>query len=406
MRGKKTTVSYGKRLLAALLAVLLVSWPAAVQAEGGTTPSAAEADGPRQVLTASASVSGIPALAYVGERGTGIFTPDTLGEIEPEAEVRVTSPDESVFRIDGEGNWEAVSPGYVELSVGIVYSEATMKQVEERYGDVAFADVAQIIPVRVDLPHRPVYRLYNPNSGEHFYTMSAGEQSMLGQEGWRYEGIGWYAPEKSDLPVYRLYNPNAGDHHYTMNAGERDMLTRLGWRDEGIAWYSDGEEGVPLYRQYNPNAVAGTHNYTASKGENDLLASVGWREEGIAWYGCAPRDPADALCSDRYDSARWIEGFVLEDAPGASGRTALVYLLQDEVNRFPASVYDETEAGMLFRGVKAGYRVEVLVVGGIAESYPAQARAMGLRVLKESSLAEAKAQIPAGVWDEFVNEEE
>ena len=130
-----------------------------------------------------------------------------------------------------------------------------------------------------------MYRLYNPNSGEHFYTASAGERDVLTKAGWRYEGIGWTAPQWSKAPVYRLYNPNAGDHHYTTSAGERDMLKKVGWKDEGIGWYSDTSKGVPLYRQYNPNARTGTHNYTTNKAENDHLVKLGWKAEGIGWYG-------------------------------------------------------------------------------------------------------------------------
>ena len=130
-----------------------------------------------------------------------------------------------------------------------------------------------------------MFRLYNPNSGEHFYTKEAGEKSHLVSLGWKDEGTGWTAPKESKTPVYRLYNPNAGDHHYTMNAQERDHLVSVGWKYENIGWYSDDDKSVPLYRQYNPNAVSGAHNYTANKAENDYLASIGWNAEGIAWYG-------------------------------------------------------------------------------------------------------------------------
>ena len=130
-----------------------------------------------------------------------------------------------------------------------------------------------------------MYRLYNPNSGEHFYTADSNEKDYLVAVGWNDEGIGWNAPLSSDTPVYRLYNPNAGDHHYTMSAGERDYLISVGWNDENIGWYSDDAMSVPLYRQYNPNAMTGTHNYTISQEENNYLVSVGWNEEGIGWYG-------------------------------------------------------------------------------------------------------------------------
>lgn len=131
---------------------------------------------------------------------------------------------------------------------------------------------------------QPMYRLYNPNSGEHFYTASSFERDVLDNIGWTYEGMGWLAPY-GGAPVYRLYNPNAGDHHYTMSVYERDSLIDAGWDYEGIGWSSANEEtGVPLLREYNPNAVTGTHNYTTSQHEHDYLVSIGWNDEGIAWY--------------------------------------------------------------------------------------------------------------------------
>lgn len=132
---------------------------------------------------------------------------------------------------------------------------------------------------------QPMYRLYNRNSGEHFYTADTEERDTLRRLGWAYEGLGWNAPVKSNTPVYRLYNRNAGDHHYTVDTAERDVLVRAGWIDEGIGWYSDDAKGVALYRQYNPNAKAGSHNYTTDKAENDFLVGIGWKEEGIGWYG-------------------------------------------------------------------------------------------------------------------------
>lgn len=149
----------------------------------------------------------------------------------------------------------------------------------------------QAPPVVIDTPSVNedgtfnMFRLYNPNSGEHFYTSNTDERDNLIKVGWRYEGVGWKAPATSNTPVYRLYNKNAGDHHYTMSIEERDNLVNIGWKYEGIGWYSDDAKSVPLYRQYNPNAKAGSHNYTTSKAENDKLVNLGWRGEGVGWYG-------------------------------------------------------------------------------------------------------------------------
>ena len=127
-----------------------------------------------------------------------------------------------------------------------------------------------------------MYRLYNPNSGEHFYTASIGERDSVWEAGWNYEGMSWYAP-KSGNPVYRLYNKNAGDHHYTTDSNEKDYLVKAGWSYEGISWYSGGN--VPLYRAYNKNAKAGSHHYTVDKNEIDYIVKAGWSYEGTAWYG-------------------------------------------------------------------------------------------------------------------------
>lgn len=130
-----------------------------------------------------------------------------------------------------------------------------------------------------------MFRLYNPNSGEHFYTASTLEGNHLINVGWRYEGVSWISPSSSSSPVFRMYNPNAGDHHYTTSSVERDSLVRSGWRYEGIGWYSDDAQTTPLHRLYNPNARAGAHHYTTSAFERDALVRSGWRAEGIGWYG-------------------------------------------------------------------------------------------------------------------------
>lgn len=130
-----------------------------------------------------------------------------------------------------------------------------------------------------------MYRLYNPKSGEHFYTKESNEKDVLVSLGWKYEGIGWYAPSTSSTPVYRLYNDKAGDHHYTMDENEKNTLVRIGWKYEGAGWYSDSSKTIPLYRIYNPNAKqAGSHHYTTDQSERNTLVSSGWKNEGVAWY--------------------------------------------------------------------------------------------------------------------------
>lgn len=129
-----------------------------------------------------------------------------------------------------------------------------------------------------------MYRLYNPYSGEHLYTAKQSERDDLVRNGWKYEGIGWVAPQSSKTSVYRLYNKYSGDHHYTTNSSERDSMVRNGWSCEGVGWYSDDAKSVPVYREFNPYVTVGTHNYTTSKSEHENLGKVGWKLEGIGWY--------------------------------------------------------------------------------------------------------------------------
>lgn len=130
-----------------------------------------------------------------------------------------------------------------------------------------------------------VYRIYNPWTGEHFFTESKAERAAVCSSGWRYEGIGWIAPLSSDTPVYRLRNCFTGDHHYTADAAEKDALTQTGWAYEGIGWYSDDDEEIPVYRLYHPGVRIGTHLHTESEAERDYLLQHGWTDEGISSYG-------------------------------------------------------------------------------------------------------------------------
>ncbi|WP_420796822.1 hypothetical protein [Bifidobacterium callitrichos] len=38
--------------------------------------------------------------------------------------------------------------------------------------------------------------------------------------------------------MYRLYNPNSGEHVYTTSKVEYENVGRAGWHKEGVAWKS------------------------------------------------------------------------------------------------------------------------------------------------------------------------
>ena len=183
------------------------------------------------------------------------------------------------------GNWLSAALGYTFTAADL----ATQRN------DTTDSYTKVTTPVADPDTYEVMFRLYNPNSGEHFYTASEVERDATIAAGWNDEGIGWTAPVESDTPVYRLYSGT--DHHYTTSTVERDHLIDVGWtlegdNAEGIAWYSDDQKRVPLYRQFNPNVDptapfnnSGSHNYTTSLEEHEQLISIGWRGEDIGWYG-------------------------------------------------------------------------------------------------------------------------
>jgi len=175
-----------------------------------------------------------------------------------------------------------------------------------------------------------VYRLYNPNTGEHFYTENAYEKNSLSNSGWKYEGIGWQSAT-SGTPVYRVYNPNAkgGDHYYTMSRYEAQSLISQGWRwDNGgkPSFYSAGNTN--LYVAYNPNAQSGSHNYTTNSYEQNSLLKGGWKYGSVAWkvMGSAPAPENNSsqqlqkpFVKDQNNAISQISGFkYLSDSDKAS----------------------------------------------------------------------------------------
>jgi len=139
-----------------------------------------------------------------------------------------------------------------------------------------------------------MYRLYNPNNNEHFYTSSTKERDHLVKIKWgNYEGPAWEAPTSGGHLVYRLYNKGLRDHHYTASWDEVQWLTKnYGWTYEGPAWRSAEKNNKPIYRLFLPGVKSGSHHYTASWKEVQWLTKdYGWKYEGIGWYGADTSTP-------------------------------------------------------------------------------------------------------------------
>lgn len=142
----------------------------------------------------------------------------------------------------------------------------------------------------------PLYRLYNPDVHDHFYTTDDDEARRARRDyGYRAEGVACYvfadgSYDADDLVAfYRLYNSSAHDHFYTTSSSEAHHARDYdGYTSEGIACYvysdSDYDDDlVPFYRLYNPSVY--DHFYTTSRDErNNARDNDGYNYEGIACY--------------------------------------------------------------------------------------------------------------------------
>ncbi len=129
----------------------------------------------------------------------------------------------------------------------------------------------------------PVYRLFNPKTGEHLFTTSINETTVLYRKhGWNWEGIGWYAPGHGKA-VYRLYHPGLNQHLFTTDLNEKKILSKKhGWSVDNNGrplFFSGGE--LNIYRLYQQRS--GAHHLTPDINEYKTLPEFGWEKEGAAF---------------------------------------------------------------------------------------------------------------------------
>lgn len=181
------------------------------------------------------------------------------------------------------GAWKSNTKSYKDATAWLTGRYATAPNYASTLNNVIETyNLTQYDENQAQVTTSPMYRLYNPNTGEHLYSLNEGEKNNLPKYGWKYEGVAWLAPN-SGTKVYRMYNPYSGDHHYTAAQSEINFLKKLGWRYEGLSFYSGGSKAI--LRLFNPNEKTGTHHYTMSTKERDYLVKLGWRYEGIGFYG-------------------------------------------------------------------------------------------------------------------------
>lgn len=132
-----------------------------------------------------------------------------------------------------------------------------------------------------------MYRLYNPYSHEHLYTINPVEKDNLVKIGWNFEKVVGKTPRGKGVEVHRLYNRWSGDHYYTKKADDIASCVKAGWIDEGVKFYSadkDAKGAVGMVTLFNPYTDKFTHLFTADEDEINKCVKDGWVKQDINWY--------------------------------------------------------------------------------------------------------------------------
>jgi hypothetical protein len=135
-------------------------------------------------------------------------------------------------------------------------------------------------------------RSFNPNADYHFFTTSTPEFNNALTAGYQDETTNQagfalsFNPIPGGVAISRLYNVQTGRHYYTTSTGERDFLANLipvnhpefgkvGWRyelDEPFVYPVQVPGTTEIFRLYNNNS--GVHLYTESVAQKDAILAA------------------------------------------------------------------------------------------------------------------------------------
>ncbi len=212
-----------------------------------------------------------------------------------------------------------------------------------------------------------MHRAYNPNADFHFLTTSQAEYNFVIAAGYLDESAGNNGFCVSAtfggalVGIGRVYNPNSGAHYYTSNFSEIESLVGFGWREEGTeGWiYPTQEPGaVEIFHLYN--VKTGDHFYTVNATSKDAILDAfpgRWQQHGSLGWGFPIVNQGDL--------------FVSMDATPLRSRQLLGGALGDEVLRLELRAQNEpidvTDLHFLVTGESASIdRLELYKIGEIS----------------------------------------
>ncbi len=166
----------------------------------------------------------------------------------------------------------------------------------------------------------PLLRLFNPDTGDHFYTTSSTEaHNAVSGGGYRSEQISCFVfpgPAPGAVPLFRLWN-GENDHFYTISTANRDSaINDAGYTLELIACYVlDTQTPIssPFFRLYKPG-----RGFWDDVG--DFFSGVGNAIGGlITTVGGAVVDGLDGVFGWPLDAGAWLLENTIFNIPWVGG---------------------------------------------------------------------------------------
>ena len=182
------------------------------------------------------------------------------------------------------------------MAAELNFADQATVSIRVRATDRAGLSFEQSLTLVVNSTAQPVrnFRAYNPRTDSHFFTTSRAEFENAIRNGFRDESTSRAGFEvlsdavPNSTPIYRLYNIQTGQHYYTTDRAERDFLVAIvpppasgpdtrtmGWRFERADGfiYPSGQTGTTaIYRLYNRNS--GVHLFTESSAVRDAVLAI------------------------------------------------------------------------------------------------------------------------------------
>ena len=210
---------------------------------------------------------------------------ETLGELEGYVNVNLDQEEQKLYTAASYKQYVADFQDYLA------------KKAELAKGGYTKAEYSEMLQMLngiqsklVEVGHTNLYRVYNPNNGDHYFTTDKNEYEALVAMGWQAEGVRYQVvninvnvtdddANKDRLhafgtEIWSVYNPNTGEHLLT-EEGEADALAQVGWIKEDPKFYTVQNGSESVVRVYNPNTNGPAHLYTDASEANGL-AKIGW----------------------------------------------------------------------------------------------------------------------------------